>query len=93
MALSGGRACKKYFFWNIDTITQQTINTVQNPGKTPYKHRTRLLNNNFHKKNFDNIIVFLLMIVRCLFGACLVHKKENIGWGRCLVGACTVHSL
>ena len=30
------------------------------------------------------------MIVRCLFGACMVHKEQNTTWGRCLYGACSV---
>ena len=25
-----------------------------------------------------------------MYGACSVHKEQNITWGRCLFGACTV---
>ena len=64
---------------------QQTISTIRNPKNAPYKHRTRLLNNNFWKRTLIKYF-YLLMVVQ----SCSVHKEENIGWGQCLFGACTV---
>ena len=64
------------------TLEKHRTSTVQ----APYKHRTQLLNNNFHKKNFDEIFVFYLWS----YGACSVlvrciKKKKQPGGGACTV--------